>query len=383
MGISLNGLTPANTYVALLKIGDNAFLTTSLQTISDGLGNDTPLKLSTLAVGVGAIVDLETAINGKQSALSIDANQGLDLTSSALGTIYNTTISNDVLSIAVGGAPSQAASIWKTLNLVQVLDTILFPDILPTYTIPTISISGSSSGTLEVGTTVNQAISVTGVKNDAGIYTQLEILRNNVQIQQVLSPVGTGVGNIAPQFGYADPNNPNFSYNLPFTDSGFVVPLGSSNWRGEGNYNAGLPKQNNKGVTDTRAAAVRSTNAPQAASNDFSTGNVTITGLYRQFFGVSSTDVTNSAQARALPNNNFTSTSNFASGTFTLNKYIIAIPNTRNLVSVITVNNENITSLFVQTNINVNDAGGTPVAYKIFTFTSAIPLNVGATIILS
>jgi hypothetical protein len=383
MGISLNGLTPANTYVALLKIGDNAFLTTSLQTISDGLGNDTPLKLSTLAVGVGAIVDLETAINGKQSALSIDANQGLDLTSSALGTIYNTTISNDVLSIAVGGAPSQAASIWKTLNLVQVFDTILFPDILPTYTIPTISISGSSSGTLEVGTTVNQAISVTGVKNDAGIYTQLEILRNNVQIAQVLSPVGTGVGNIAPQFGYADPNNPNFSYNLPFTDSGFVVPLGSSNWRGEGNYNAGLPKQNNKGVTDTRAAAVRSTNAPQAASNDFSTGNVTITGLYRQFFGVSATDVTNSAQARALPNNNFTSTSNFASGTFTLNKYIIAIPNTRNLVSVITVNNENITSLFVQTNINVNDAGGTPVAYKIFTFTSAVPLNVGATIILS
>lgn len=383
MGISLNGLTPANTYVALLKIGDNAFLTTSLQTISDGLGNNTPLKLSTLAVGVGAIVDLETAINGKQSALSIDANQGLDLTSNALGTTYNTTISNDVLSIAVGGAPSQAASTWKTLNLVQVLDTILFPDILPTYTIPTISISGSSSGTLEVGTTVNQAISVTGVKNDAGIYTQLEILRNNVQIAQVLNPVGTQIGNIAPQFGYPSPNNPNFSYNLPFTDSGFVVPLGSSNWRGEGNYNAGLPKLNNKGVTDTRAAAVRSTNAPQAASNDFSTGNVTITGLYRQFFGVSSTDVTNSAQARALPSNNFTSTSNFASGTFTLNKYIIAVPNTRNLVSVITVNNENITSLFVQTNINVNDAGGTPVAYKIFTFTSAVPLNVGATIILS
>jgi hypothetical protein len=383
MGISLNGLTPANTYVALLKIGDNAFLTTTLQTISDGLGNDTPLKLSTLAVGVGAIVDLETAINGKQSVLSIDANQGLDLTSSALGTIYNTTISNDVLSIAVGGAPSQAASIWKTLNLVQVLDTILFPDILPTYTIPTISISGSSSGTLEVGTTVNQAISVTGVENDAGIYTELEILRNNGQIQQVLNPVGTQVGNIAPQFGYADPNNPNFSYNLSFTDSSFVVPLGSSNWRGEGNYNAGLPKQNNKGVTDTRAAAVRSTNAPQAASNNFTTGNVTITGLYRQFFGVSATDVTNSAEARALPNNNFTNTSNFASGTFTLNKYIIAIPNTRNLVSVITVNNENITSLFVQTNINVNDAGGTPVAYKIFTFTSAVPLNVGATIILS
>jgi hypothetical protein len=324
-----------------------------------------------------------TIAAANQAALSVDANEGLTLSSNSLGTIYNTTIADSVLSVAVGGAAAQPASTWKTKTLVQVLDTVLFPDQSPTYTIPTISISGSSSGVIEVGTVVNQSISVTSVKNDSGIFTQLEILRNNVQIQQVSSPVGTSVSDIAPQFGYADPNNPNFSYNLAFTDSSFSVPLGSSNWRGEGNYNAGLPKLNNKGVTDARSAAVRSTNAPQAASNDFSTGNVTITGLYRQFFGVSSTDVTTSAQARALPNSNFTNTSNFASGTFTLNKYIIAIPNTRNLVSVITVNNENITSLFVETNINVNDAGGTPVAYKIFTFTSAVPLNVGATIILS
>lgn len=382
MGISLNGLTPANTYVALLKIGENEFLTTSLQVISDGLGNDSPLKLSTTAVGVGDIVDLEVAINGKQNALSIDANQGLDLTGDALGTIYNTTISNDVMSIAVGGAPSQAASTWKTLNIVQVLDTILFPDIAPTYTIPTIAISANQSGTREVGTSIAQSITITATENDAGIFTQLEVLRNGVQLDEVLNPVGVAIGDIPPQFGYADPNNPNLRYTLSYTDN-FVVPLGNTVWRGEGNYNAGLPKLNNKGVTDARTPQVRSTNAPQAASSNFATGNATVTGLYRQFYGVTATDVTNSAEVRALPNNNFTSTSNFNSGTFSLNKYVIAIPSTRNLVSVITVNNENITSLFVLTTFNVDDAAGNPVAYKIFTFTSAVPLNVTATIILS
>ena len=64
MGISLIGLTPANTYTALLKIGENGFLTTSLQVISDGEGNDTPLKLSTTAVGIGDIADVEAVLNG-------------------------------------------------------------------------------------------------------------------------------------------------------------------------------------------------------------------------------------------------------------------------------------------------------------------------------
>ena len=382
MGISLIGLTPANTYTALLKIGENGFLTTSLQVISDGEGNDTPLKLSTLAVGIGDITDVEGAINGKQDALTIAANQSLVLTGDTLGTIYNTTIADSVVSVAVGGAAAQPASTWKTKNIVQVLDTILFPDQLPTYTIPTLSISANQSGTREVGTSIAQAITITATENDAGIFTQLEIQRNGVLIEEVTSPVGVQVGDIAPQFGYADPNNPNLRYTLSYTDN-FVVPLGTTNWRGEGDYNAGLPKLNNKGVVDSRTPQVRSTNAPQAAASNFATGNASVTGLYRQFYGITATDVTNSAEVRALPNSNFTSTSNFNSGTFSLNKYVIAIPSTRNLVSVITVNNENITSLFVLTTFNVDDAAGNPVAYKIYTFTSAVPLNVSATIILS
>jgi hypothetical protein len=46
MGTSLTGLTPATTYDALIKIGDNAPLDGTLKTLSDGLGNDLPLQIS-------------------------------------------------------------------------------------------------------------------------------------------------------------------------------------------------------------------------------------------------------------------------------------------------------------------------------------------------
>jgi len=74
MGISLSGLTPATTFDALIKVGDNSALTASLKTISDGEGNDSPLKLSTAAVGIGSITNVETEINGKQSTLVSGTN---------------------------------------------------------------------------------------------------------------------------------------------------------------------------------------------------------------------------------------------------------------------------------------------------------------------
>lgn len=69
MGTTLSGLTPATTFDALIKVGDNSALSASLKTISDGEGNDSPLKLSTAAVGIGSITNVETEINGKQATL--------------------------------------------------------------------------------------------------------------------------------------------------------------------------------------------------------------------------------------------------------------------------------------------------------------------------
>ena len=52
MGTSLSGLTPKNTYSALLKTSDNSALSATLKTISDGSGNDSLLQLSTNTVAI-------------------------------------------------------------------------------------------------------------------------------------------------------------------------------------------------------------------------------------------------------------------------------------------------------------------------------------------
>lgn len=53
MGTSLTGTTPASTYDSLLKTTDNGPITTGLKVITDGLGNDTPLALSSSQVQIG------------------------------------------------------------------------------------------------------------------------------------------------------------------------------------------------------------------------------------------------------------------------------------------------------------------------------------------
>jgi hypothetical protein len=50
MGISLFGLTPAATYPALIKFGDNSAISGTLRALSDGLGTDLPIQVSTAGV---------------------------------------------------------------------------------------------------------------------------------------------------------------------------------------------------------------------------------------------------------------------------------------------------------------------------------------------
>lgn len=101
MGTSLSGLTPATTFDALIKVGDNSALSASLKTISDGEGNDSPLKLSTSAVGIGSITNVETEINGKQATLVSGTNIKTINGSSLLG-------SGDIsVSASAGGSDSQ------------------------------------------------------------------------------------------------------------------------------------------------------------------------------------------------------------------------------------------------------------------------------------
>ena len=180
------------------------------------------------------------------------------------------------------------------------MDTLLFPTTGPTYTIPTITLSANNSGTFEIGQPINQSLTVTGTKNDAGAFTQLRINRNTINLTTNTSPTTTTTTNIASQFGFSDPNNQNYTYANTYVDANTIVS-GSTTWTGYGNYSAGLAKLNNKGVTDSNAFAVLTTTAPQAANaTTFATSSTTITGIYPYFWGVSSTQPTSSSIATAI-----------------------------------------------------------------------------------
>jgi hypothetical protein len=53
MGTTLTGTTPQDTYDSLIKVTDNGPISGTAKFLSDGLGNDSALALSTAAVGIG------------------------------------------------------------------------------------------------------------------------------------------------------------------------------------------------------------------------------------------------------------------------------------------------------------------------------------------
>jgi hypothetical protein len=285
--------------------------------------------------GIASISSSE--ISGLSPVSTIDTASGLVLNSQQLATLYNTSISDSVDSVAVGGATAQPASAWKDKTLVEVLDAILFPDLDPTYEIPTITLSNTQSGVKEIGTEISQQLTVTGTKYDAGAYSKLAISRGATSLStaDLAAMTTTSLGAFGTQYGYADPNSPNVSYALQYTDT-FTVTSGATSWSGSGDYAAGSAKKNNKGVDDTRTAAVRTTSAPQAASTGFGSNSATVTGIYPYFWGTSSSSLTGAQVATAIENNSagvnkasLASTTGTVTVTFSAtNQYVwVAIPN--------------------------------------------------------
>ena len=81
MGISLTGLTPATTYDALIKVGDNGPITGALKVLSDGLGTNLPMEASTTGVNFtgtttvsGVAVANTTQLATKQDTLVSGTN---------------------------------------------------------------------------------------------------------------------------------------------------------------------------------------------------------------------------------------------------------------------------------------------------------------------
>ena len=74
MGTTLTGTTPQDTYDSLIKVTDNGPLSATAKLLTDGLGNNSILALSTTAVGIGTTsptANLDARIAGTTSGAVI------------------------------------------------------------------------------------------------------------------------------------------------------------------------------------------------------------------------------------------------------------------------------------------------------------------------
>ncbi len=73
MGTTLTGTTPQDTYDSLIKVTDNGPLTGSLKTLTDGLGNDSSLSLSTSAASIAGTLAVSGNAAFDTNVLFVDA----------------------------------------------------------------------------------------------------------------------------------------------------------------------------------------------------------------------------------------------------------------------------------------------------------------------
>jgi hypothetical protein len=73
MGTTLTGTTPQDTYDSLIKVTDNGPLSGTLKALSDGLGNDSTLSLSTTAASIAGTLAVTGNVTIDTTTLVVDA----------------------------------------------------------------------------------------------------------------------------------------------------------------------------------------------------------------------------------------------------------------------------------------------------------------------
>ena len=136
MGTTLTGTTPQDTYDSLIKVTDNGPLSGTLKALSDGLGNDSTLSLSTTAASIAGTLSVSGNATFDTSTLFVDAaanevgigtitpSAKLDVDGTSYVIVANNSIGNRKLKFgidSVAGEPTiQAALTNDTARLLLI-----------------------------------------------------------------------------------------------------------------------------------------------------------------------------------------------------------------------------------------------------------------------
>jgi hypothetical protein len=248
------------------------------------------------------IADFTSAVGDAAPAPTTPDNSGIDIEGNSIATAYNTTIADGVVSVAVGGAPAAPASAWKSKNLVEVLDDILFPTLLASVGSAkslNLAVSGAS-GTLEIGSshsrTLNAAFGRGTILNGTGSTNANPL----VGTASEFTFTGTGISSTS-QAGNE----------LAFTAS---VVSGANNWAVTATHAAGTGTYtDNKGVAGTNLDAQR-----VAGSVTDSSSSPAITGVHPYYYLKSASPITAAAMVAAIQNGTATKVIAASTGTLSI-----------------------------------------------------------------
>lgn len=236
-------------------------------------------------------------------------------------------------------------------NLETIIANVLQKVTLPTYTAPSLSLSGTSPSTVEAGTTMNITLDASFMKNDAGDLTGFRILEGLTELESDVAVV-----------------------------SPFVVPAHRiidtvEQYKSEVDYGDGPVKFNNLG-TDYPVG--------QISTGTKVSNTIAVRGVRKAFYGTDAASkaiYTTSEEIR-----NLNGLLNIVQGMnieiaipLGTQKVTFAYPETiRDVLSVKYVEGMNveIKDIFVKTVVNVEGAeGGNGINYKVYTYVPTVPFQ--------
>lgn len=280
----------------------------------------------------------------------------IPLTGGGGGDGEDATIEEDVtlLGTHLGGL-EDGATIPEGTTFTEFVKMVSQKRIAPTYTVPSLSLSGTGTKTVEAGTSIVPTLTAIFMQNDGGEITEYKVQKNGEDI---------------------------FTNGMlgPFTEPSAVIEDETWTFRASATYGAGAIKNDNMGQA-----------APDGAidAGTISSGNVVYTGKRNLFYDADTETeaAETSEEIRALSNSILGPTNSekwsliVPAGS---QRITIAYPATlRDLSNVAYVEqgNAEYKDLFVKSEVEVEGAGEfTAIAYKVFTYITAVPTPAAMTL---
>lgn len=215
MGITLTSKTIKSTYQGLLKLSDNNPISTVYKTVTDGFGNDSALRISTLSISAKKLYSEMSA-----SDILTDANGSVVVTRDYLGQFSYELLSNK-------GAPSG----YVPLDANSKIDTIYLPPTASTVTTVN-SLAGDVQIDLEY-TPSNGKINITGgvaadihlvgtYEHDQGVPAVIWVIQHNLDKHPAVTAVDTANTVVVGDVEYTDTNNLEITFNSAFSGYAYL-----------------------------------------------------------------------------------------------------------------------------------------------------------------